>query len=157
MWFHPFNDQRHYIGQWPGHRELQNVFKELWSIERSFVGVLQHTDAHCLAKSLPPGYYFVTYESSNDQMAIYLRHNSNKNNYTIRYCTPTTQAYKHRLPAGFQPLDRSKCILWRGRVNDLARASIDTWSLCAQQLNVIRDVRRLIAQLVWQERHVWCP
>lgn len=60
---------------------------------------------------------------------------------------------KHQLV----PLDRGKTPFFAPAAARLAREAINAWCICANRMGVPKDLRRLIGEMMWAERHVWIP
>jgi len=54
-------------------------------------------------------------------------------------------------------LPRIKSPIFRAYARAAARDAITTWFLCAKHLGVVRDIARVIAQMVWENKESWIP
>lgn len=39
--------------------------------------------------------------------------------------------------------------------NKAARAAVDAWTIIGHRLGVVKDMRRMIAELIWNEKSDW--
>ena len=53
------------------------------------------------------------------------------------------------------PLDRGKALIYRKEVNRRARMGVDLWTLAGIRAGIPKDIRLLVAKLIWDERHEW--
>jgi hypothetical protein len=53
------------------------------------------------------------------------------------------------------PIDRRKCVVFEETAKTRAIAAINCWLVCAKRLRVVRDMRCLIAKVLWADRHEW--
>ncbi len=60
-----------------------------------------------------------------------------------------------RAPEDHSTFHRVKAFIFSNHVNAQATPAIECWLMVAKRLSIIRDIRRLIARLLWDDRHLW--
>ena len=78
--------------------------------------------------------------------------------YQVAKCTYETRELIHpvQLNTPKETADaHGKIIAYYHEVAGRARAAIDTWTIIAWRVGIVRDIRDLLARALWEERHVW--
>jgi len=60
-----------------------------------------------------------------------------------------------RAETKMKSLDRGKALIYRKEVNQRARVGVDTWTMVAARAGVPKDIRLLVAKMIWDGRCEW--
>ncbi len=55
----------------------------------------------------------------------------------------------------FQPFDHGKRSLYADHVKKVSTEAINAWLIIAKRFRIVRDIRCMIARIVWNDRHLW--
>lgn len=55
----------------------------------------------------------------------------------------------------FRGLTLEGMLKWYSDTNDRARLAIDAWTIISRRFGVVKDIRRLIGNMLWADRHDW--
>lgn len=135
---------------------------ELVSKDPGFLGILLERDAmieysNLRAKGTIPGSYFIhlTYGSQGRFTvcgAVEIKSGTGgvRSNHL-----GWNSIQKEIADIGGIPFDRRKCRVYAQTAKTRATGAIECWIVCAKRLRVVRDIRVLIAKLLWANKHEW--
>jgi hypothetical protein len=68
---------------------------------------------------------------------------------------PKTHEEKFLQFIQFRGLTLEGMLKWYMDTNDRARLAVDAWTIISRRFGVVKDMRRLIANMLWSDRHDW--
>ncbi len=123
--------------------------------DRAFFGYMRPDEVNEQNIVLPRGTYYIYFSNDGRDGMFAVRVNAGGGIWGIS--SPTLDETYAKL-AGFQtgvPLDRGDALIYTKKASKRALLAIRCWSIIGRRLGVVKDLRVLIAKMVWAEKRVW--
>ena len=146
--------------------DFDNILYYALSRERAFVGFMPSEtvrEQEAIPRHELEGHWYFCYFSAGKPGKVTVSYtclNDLGKKRTKRHTLEdfgNLQAFLDSLEIKPKPFDRGFCLMYAARVRNEAKVAIFQWSLCAQRLGLVKDLRVYIARLLWNSRCAWMP
>jgi hypothetical protein len=133
--------------------EFKSNLNALWQSHRGYLGFMTGDEAFDQAMSLPEDTYFI-YSIPNDARWKCV----GKTDIIFEYSYNDMQMMQNDEEiAHLKILDRSDALIFQKKLRKWMRIIIDCWSIIGRRLRIVKDIRIMIAKMLWVNKWEWVP